>query len=75
MSNQTPLKAIVLSQGSTNNSVTPLRISLINEDGTPKTILAPAAAQANSVATTVEGVVTDFNALLTKLRAAGHLAP
>ncbi|HCQ7755519.1 head fiber protein [Citrobacter sp. 50677481] len=32
------------------------------------------AAQADSVATDVAGVVTDFNALLAKLRAAGVLA-
>ncbi|EAS8902425.1 TPA: head fiber protein [Salmonella enterica subsp. enterica serovar Korkeasaari] len=33
-----------------------------------------AAAQADSVATDVAGLVTDFNALLAKLRAAGVLA-
>lgn len=32
-----------------------------------------AAAQADSVATDVAGLVTDFNALLSKLRAAGVL--
>ena len=35
------------------------------------TALTPAAAQADSVASTVAGVVADFNALLAKLRAAG----
>jgi len=35
------------------------------------TVLTPAAAQADSVASTVAGVVVDFNALLVKLRAAG----
>lgn len=34
----------------------------------------PAAAQADSVATDVAGLVTDFNALLAKLRAAGIMA-
>lgn len=34
-----------------------------------------AAAQANSTASDVAGLVTDFNALLVKLRAAGTLAP
>lgn len=34
----------------------------------------PAAAQANSTATDVAGIVADFNALLTKLRAAGIIA-
>ena len=33
------------------------------------------AAQTNSVATDVAGLVTDFNALLAKLRTAGILAP
>ncbi len=33
------------------------------------------AAQANSTASDVAGLVTDFNALLTKLRAAGVLTP
>lgn len=34
----------------------------------------PAAAQADSTATDVAGLVTDFNALLAKLRAAGIIA-
>lgn len=34
-----------------------------------------AAAQANSTATDVAGLVADFNALLAKLRTAGILAP
>lgn len=34
-----------------------------------------AAAQANTAATDVAGLVTDINALLAKLRAAGLLAP
>lgn len=34
----------------------------------------PAASQADSVATDVAGLVTDFNALLAKLRAAGIMA-
>ena len=34
----------------------------------------PAAFQADSVATTVEGLVTDFNALLLKLKTAGLMA-
>jgi hypothetical protein len=36
--------------------------------------LAAAAAQADSTATEVSGLVSDFNALLAKLRTAGHLA-
>ncbi|MDL5351211.1 head fiber protein [Microbacterium sp. zg-YB36] len=34
-----------------------------------------AAAQANSTATDVAGLVADFNALLAKLRTAGVIAP
>jgi hypothetical protein len=34
-----------------------------------------AASQANSTATDVAGLVTDFNALLAKLRTAGIIAP
>ncbi len=33
--------------------------------------LKPAGTQADSTASTIEGLVTDFNALLTKLKAAG----
>jgi len=36
--------------------------------------LPKAAAQADSTATTVAGLVADFNSLLAKLRAAGYLA-
>lgn len=36
--------------------------------------LPVAENQADSVATTVEGLVTDFNALLAKLKAAGLMA-
>ncbi|MDW7659343.1 MAG: Head fiber protein [Bacillota bacterium] len=38
------------------------------------TQLKPAAFQANSEATTIAGLVTDFNALLAKLIAAGLMA-
>lgn len=38
------------------------------------TELKPAAAQADSVASTIAGLVVDFNALLAKLRAAGLMA-
>ena len=40
-----------------------------------KGLVNQAAAQANSTATDVAGLVTDFNALLAKLRTAGVLAP
>lgn len=51
----------------------------ISADATASTTVAgsvkQAAAQANSVATDAPGLVTDFNALLAKLRTAGILAP
>lgn len=37
-------------------------------------VFTPAAAQADSTATDAAGLVTDFNALLAKLRAAGIMA-
>lgn len=47
---------------------------LINAAGSPVTTVVKQAAQADSVATTVAGLVTDFNALLAKLRSAGILS-
>jgi len=38
------------------------------------TELKPAETQADSTASTIEGLVTDFNALLAKLKAAGLMA-
>ena len=38
------------------------------------TEMKPAAAQTDSVASTIAGLVVDFNALLAKLRAAGLMA-
>ena len=38
------------------------------------TELKPAGNQADSTASTIEGLVTDFNALLAKLKAAGLMA-
>ncbi|WMJ87787.1 Head fiber protein [Anaerocolumna sp. MB42-C2] len=42
--------------------------------GATVTGLPTAAYQADSVATTIEGLVTDFNALLAKLKASGLMA-
>lgn len=36
--------------------------------------LKPAVTQSDSTASTIEGLVTDFNALLAKLKAAGLMA-
>lgn len=48
--------------------------SVPNATTTTKGIVNQAAAQANSTATDAAGIVTDFNALLAKLRTAGILA-
>ncbi len=46
----------------------------IAEGGQVVGLFTPAAFQADSVATTVEGMVADFNALLLKLRTTGLMA-
>ena len=46
----------------------------IAEGGQVLGLFTPAAIQADSVATDVAGLVTDFNALLAKLIAAGLMA-
>lgn len=38
-------------------------------------LFTPAAFQADSTATTIAGLVTDFNSLLAKLKAAGIMEP
>ncbi len=69
-------QSVVVSQDELIPSRMHERIALFNADGTPLD-LSPndvAAYQAASVATTVAGLVTDFNALLTKLQTAGLMA-
>ncbi len=43
-------------------------------EGVPSTTLTPAASQTESSAASVEDLVTDFNSLLAKLRAAGLMS-
>lgn len=43
----------------------------IRKDGVAINLASQAAAQANSAASDVAGIVTDFNELLAKLRSAG----
>lgn len=74
MSNQSILEAIVVSKPTREHSKTPVQLALFNANGTPKVLPnVPTAAQADSVAATVGALVTDFNALLAKLRTAGIL--
>ena len=75
MTNQTVQQLIVVSQAAVNTKQLTGQIALFNANGTPKTIATPATAQVDSVAATVAALVTDFNALLAKLRAAGVMLP
>jgi hypothetical protein len=73
--NSQVIRAVVV--GGTNaaqNNSMPLQLSLVNPDGTVASTVKKQAAQADSVASTVGGVVTDFNALLAKLRLAGVIS-
>jgi hypothetical protein len=74
MSNATPVKAIVVpSTGVPNNRET-MQIVLLNPDGTAASTVKKQSAQTDSVAATVGALVTDFNALLAKLRLAGVIS-
>jgi hypothetical protein len=75
MGDQTTLDAIVVTRNLKNDGQIPVRLALFNANGTPRTLATPVAAQANSTATTVADLVTDFNALLAKLRADGVMLP
>lgn len=65
--------AVLVTKAQLSSDQAPVQIALFNSVGVPLKVLQPAAAQADSVAATVGALVTDFNALLAKLRAAGHL--
>ncbi len=71
-------QAIVATQAAIEPSQGVTQLAFFNEDGTPFDFgnpdLSPAAAQADSTADVIGEIVTDFNALLAKLRAAGLLA-
>lgn len=60
---------------SVNGETGDVVLTAIDVGALPDTYTAPqAAAQADSAATDVPGLVTDFNDLLAKLRAAGLMA-
>lgn len=73
MGNVSPTKGIVVT-GNTNSNQTALNVVLYNPDGTAASTIKKQAAQADSTATDVAGLKTDFNALLAKLRSAGILS-
>ena len=65
---------LVVSQAAIKPGQELAQVSLFKADGTPFPIPTKQAAQADSVAATVGALVTDFNALLAKLRLAGILS-
>ena len=75
MFNQLPMQAVLITPTSISPSAATFELALFKADGTARTIPTAAAAQIDSVATTVAGLVTDFNALLAKRRTAGVLLP
>jgi hypothetical protein len=74
MSNQVTVRAVVVPNGTTSGQAGVTRLHLVNADGTEAGTVKKQAAQADSVASTVGGLVTDFNALLAKLRSAGVIS-
>jgi hypothetical protein len=68
------VKAVVVPSTNVGNNREPMQIALVNPDGTAASTVKKQAAQADSVAATVGALVTDFNALLAKLRLAGVIS-
>lgn len=70
--------AIIITKDAVSPHGTPLQLALFGPDGAPITLLSSETnempVQAASVAATLPDLVTDFNALLTKLKAAGLMA-
>lgn len=74
MSERTITQAVVTAKASINPDQDVEELSLFGTNGSPLVVPAQQAAQADSVASTVPALVTDFNSLLAKLRAAGVIA-
>lgn len=72
----TVMKAVLVEGGALPRDSSTVRIALYNADGTPLKIgdNVQAEPQEDSEADTIEELVADYNALLTKLREAGLLA-
>ena len=70
--------AIVITKAAVSPHGTPLQLALFGPDGSPITLLSSETnqmpVQAASVAADVATLVTDFNALLTKLKNADLMA-
>jgi hypothetical protein len=71
MGDQAVALATVVTTGNPPKNQAPMQLMLVNADGSTAGTVKKAAAQADSVASTVAALVTDFNALLAKLRTAG----
>lgn len=69
LNNQTK-KAVVVPSAGVNPHVQVESLALVNAAGADLALVTTQAAQADSVAATVGALVTDFNALLAKLRLA-----
>lgn len=75
MPNEVVKRMIVTATAPPNPDTTyTTQVALYKADGTPYPIPTKQVAQADSVASTVAALVTDFNALLAKLRLAGILS-
>jgi hypothetical protein len=75
MADQTPVNGVVLNGKPRQQNQAPMLLVLTDANGVPTPSFKQAAAQADSTATDIAGLKTDFNALLAKLRTAGILAP
>jgi O-glycosyl hydrolase len=74
MSNSTAVKAVVVSSTNAGDNQESMQLVLVNPDGTAASTVKKQGAQADSTATDVPGLKTDFNALLAKLRLAGVIS-
>ena len=74
MPNTTPMRAVVNPSASVNKNQSSVEISLVNTDGTAASTIKKQAAQADTTAADLAALKVDFNALLTKLRAAGVIS-
>lgn len=75
MPNNAHTTQVVVTPGGTANPNTAMRpFEFFNEDGTAAYTIKKQAAQADTTAADLAALKVDFNALLTKLRAAGVIA-
>lgn len=73
MPNQQSIRAVVNSGTAPSANQGALQLSLTNADGSLASTVKPQTKPADSTASTVAALVTDFNALLALLKTAGVL--